>query len=199
VPLGLKTTITRLNVGELDAMRQMAHNWGLPFSAGWLLSNRRDGALSEVASCRLPAYDCVDLESTDRASANEWTEAALRESSLNNDRNFYCQAGHAAFVISPLGEMNACVDLPYPAARPLDIGFRPAWEQVQRFVDSAPPLAPLCTACDARPYCPRCPAWSQLEVGSLAAPVPYLCEIAYARKERYGPTRMPSPPASPTP
>jgi radical SAM protein with 4Fe4S-binding SPASM domain len=185
VPLGLKNTITRQNVSELDAMRQMAHNWGLPFSAGWLLSKRRDGALSEVADCRLSASECVALEATDRASATEWTEAALRESSLGHDRNFYCQAGQAAFVVNPAGEMNACIDLPFPAARPLEIGFRAAWEQVQRFVDSAPPLAPLCLACDARAYCPRCPAWSQLEAGTLTEPVPYLCEIARSRRERY--------------
>ena len=52
VPLGLKTTITRQNVGELEAMRQMAHNWGVPFSAGWLLSRRPDRTPSECG--RLP-------------------------------------------------------------------------------------------------------------------------------------------------
>lgn len=186
VPLGLKTTITRHNVGELDAMRQMAHDWGLPFSAGWLLSQRRDGAPSEAAACRLSAAECVALEATDRASATEWTETALREASLGPDRNFYCQAGQAAFVVNPRGEMNACIDLPLPAARPLETGFRAAWEQVQRFVDTAPPLAPPCLACDARAYCPRCPAWSALETDTLTEPVPYLCEIAQARKGRYG-------------
>jgi radical SAM protein with 4Fe4S-binding SPASM domain len=166
-------------------MRQMAHNWGVPFSAGWLLSRRRDGEPSEVDNCRLSASDCVALEATDRASAHEWTEAALRESSAGNDDNFYCQAGKAAFVVNPAGAMNVCLDLPFPAARPLEIGFRAAWEQVQRFVDSAPPLAPLCRACDARVYCPRCPAWSSLETNTLTNPMPYLCEIARARKERY--------------
>jgi radical SAM protein with 4Fe4S-binding SPASM domain len=185
VPLGLKTTITRQNVGELEAMRQMAHAWGLPFFGGWLLSKRRDGLPSDVGDCRLSAVECVALEATDRASATEWTEAALRESSRSNDYNFYCKAGKAAFVVNPQGEMNACIDLPFPAARPLDIGFRAAWEQVQNYVDSAPPLAPVCLTCDARAFCPRCPAWSQLETGTLTDPVPYLCKIARARKERY--------------
>jgi radical SAM protein with 4Fe4S-binding SPASM domain len=186
VPLGLKTTITRQNVGELDAMRQMAHAWGLPFSAGWLLSKRRDGAPSDVEDCRLSAPDCVALEATDRASASEWTEAALRESSLSYDRNFYCQAGQAAFVVNPRGEMNPCLDLTQPAARPLETGFRAAWEQVQRFVDNAPPFAAACLACDVRTFCPCCPAWSQLETDTLTEPVPYLCEIARGRQERYG-------------
>jgi hypothetical protein len=177
----------------------MAHNWGLSFSAGWLLSKRRDGALSEVPNCRLSARECVDLEATDRASATEWTESVLRESSLDHKCNFQSQAGQTAFVINPAGEMNACIDLPLPAARPLEVGFRAAWEQVQRYVDNAPPMAPLRIACDARAYCPRCPAWSQLETGTLSDPVPYLCEIANARKERYAPSCMPSPPASRTP
>ena len=185
VPLGLKTTITRQNMAELEAMRQKAHNWGLPFSVAWLLSKRRDGALSEVAACRLSASGCVSLEAIDPASATEWTETVLRELSLGHDRNFYCQAGKAAFVVNPRGEMNACIDLSFPASLPLEIGFGAAWEQVQRFVDSAPPMSPLCLTCDARVYCQRCPAWSYLETGTLTEPVPYLCEIAQARKERY--------------
>ncbi|MDP2105635.1 MAG: hypothetical protein Q8J76_06540, partial [Desulfobulbaceae bacterium] len=185
IPLGLKATITRQNVSELDAMRQMAHNWGLPLSANWLLSKRRDGAWSDVMACRLPATECITLEATDRASASEWTEAARRKSSLNQERNFHCQAGQTTFVVNPRGEMNACIDLPFPAARPLEIGFRAAWEQTQVYVDTAMPLAPLCQICDVRNYCMRCPAWSHLETDTLNEPVPYLCEIARARKMRY--------------
>jgi hypothetical protein len=37
-----------------------------------------------------------------------------------------------------------------------------------------------------RDFCPSCPAWSQLETGTLTDPVPYLCDIARERKERYG-------------
>ena len=55
IPLGLKTTITRQNVGELEAMRQMAHNWGVPFSASWLLAKRPDRTASDVEDCRLSA------------------------------------------------------------------------------------------------------------------------------------------------
>jgi len=185
VPLGLKTTITRQNVGELEAMRQMAHNWGVPFSGAWLLSGRPDRTHSDVEDCRLSAADCITLEATDRASAHEWTEVALRETAGGSHHNFYCQAGKAAFVINPVGEMNVCLVLTQPAARPLETGFAEAWKQVQQYVDSAPPAASECCACDALAYCGRCPAWSMTETGTLTEPVPYLCEIARARKERY--------------
>ena len=187
VPLGLRTTLTRQNVGGLEAMRKMAHDWGLPFSAGWLLSGRRDGALSDVLDCRLSASACVELEASDRASATDLTEAALRESETGNDENFYCLAGKSSYVINPRGEMNPCIDLTQPAARTLDVGFDTAWREVQAFVDSAPPLHPDCLACDVRGFCGRCPAWSEMETGTLNEPVPYLCEIAHARKVRYKP------------
>jgi radical SAM protein with 4Fe4S-binding SPASM domain len=185
IPLGLKTTITRQNVAELDAMRQMAKSWGIPFYGSWLLTRRPDGLASAVDHCRLSAPDCVALEASDRASADEWTETPLKEPPADNENGFYCQAGKAAFLITPAGEMNVCADLPFPAARPLEIGFPAAWREVGRYVDSAPPLSDPCRACELRIYCGRCPAWSYLETGTLTEPVPYLCEIAQQRSMRY--------------
>ena len=185
VPLGLKTTLTQQNVGELEDMRQMAHNWGVPFLTGWLLSRRRDGHSSDVDSCRLSAQDCVALEAAGRAFSDASDKAALRKSSGKNNSNFYCPAGKASFVVTSAGAMNACLQLTQPEARSLDIGFRSAWEQVQLFVDNAPPPAPVCHTCNARVYCPLCPAWSLLETGTWNEPVPYLCAIARASLERY--------------
>jgi radical SAM protein with 4Fe4S-binding SPASM domain len=185
VPLGLKTTITRQNVGELEAMRQMAHNWGLPLPGAWLVSRRPDGTLSDADGCRLSALECVALEATDGVSADEWTEATLRGSAAASDLSFQCRAGVTAFAVNPSGEMNACLSLPRPAARPLETGFAAAWEEVRRYVDSAPAISSVCLSCDACVYCRRCPAWSFMETGTLTDPVPYLCQIARARKDRY--------------
>ncbi len=185
IHLGLKSTITRQNIHELEAMRKMAHAWGLPFTAAWMLTERRDGLQSEIGDCRLSASECVELEATDRASATELTETALREATVGDDSNLYCQAGKVAFTINAWGEMYPCIDLRMPAVKPLETGFQAAWQVVQDFVDNAPPLDPVCFDCEARPYCPRCPAWSKLENGTLTKPVPYLCEIAFARKEIY--------------
>jgi radical SAM protein with 4Fe4S-binding SPASM domain len=184
--LVLKSTLTRQNVGELEAMRQLAHSFGVPFLAGWLLTKRRDGKPSEVDDCRLSPREAIMLEATDKASATEWEEAAIRGLPTEDERNFYCLAGKCAFAITPAGEMNVCLDLPLPSAKPLEIGFKSAWEEVKSFVDSAPPLSPACKSCDIRVFCHRCPAWSYLETGTLTEPVPYLCEIARERKRIYG-------------
>ncbi len=185
IPLGLKTTLTRQNVGELEEMRRLARAWGVPFSAGWLLCGRPDRASSGVEDCRLSPGECVNLEAADQASAHEWLEVALRESNPRRESNFSCHAGRAAFVITPEGDMNVCLVLSQPAARPLEVGFAEAWKQVTRYVEAAPAPAPACRDCEALAFCARCPAWSMIETGTLTDPVPYLCDIAHARKERY--------------
>lgn len=186
LPLLLKTTITRQNVSELEEMRRLAHNLGLKFSGGWLLTKRRDGLPSEVEDCRLSPRECVMLEATDQASALEWQEEALRANNTYKEETFYCLAGKCAFAVNPFGEMNVCLDLPFPSAKPLEVGFKSAWEEIQRFVDNAPPLSPICQTCDDRFFCNRCPAWSYLETGTLTEPVKYLCEIAKERRRIYG-------------
>ncbi len=185
IPLGLKTTITRQNVSELNAMRQMAHKWGVPFSGSWLLLKRLDGTPSQAEDCRLSASESVALESTGSASANEWPEPALREIAVGSREIFSCHAGKSAFVINPEGDMNVCEILNQPAAKPLETGFSGAWKKVQHYVDSAPPAVSECCDCDVLKYCLGCPAWSLIETGTLTDPVPYLCEIAHARKELY--------------
>ncbi len=186
IPLALKTTLTRQNAAELEDMRRMARDWGVPFSASCLLSRRPDLTPSEVDDCRLPASDCLALEATDRASADDWAEVALKGNRAGAHGNFYCRSGRAAFVIDPAGEMNVCSLLPRPGAQPLLAGFKEAWKQVGSFVETAPPASAECRSCEALPYCGRCPAWSMMETGTLTQPVPYLCAIAKARLERYG-------------
>ncbi len=193
VPLVLKTTISRFNLAELEDMRQMAHNWGLKFYGSWLLSRRPDGQSSGVEDYRLSAEECVELEATDRASANELSEAALSGTPSDSDSNFYCKGGRAAFSIDPSGDMNVCVLLPKPGVRPLETGFHDAWMEVVNYVNSAAPPSSDCLACGNRVYCGRCPAWSLMEGGTLTEPVPYWCNIARARKERYGRPSEPSP------
>ncbi|MDR3568146.1 MAG: radical SAM protein [Syntrophobacteraceae bacterium] len=193
VPLVLKSTLSRFNVSELEDMRQMAHDWGVQFYASWLLSRRPDKERSQVEDYRLSARECVELEARDRASASELREAALSAKASDSDSNFYCKAGRAAFIVNPYGELNVCSLLPEPAARPLETGFRNAWMEVVKYVDSAPALSAECSGCGERVFCGRCPAWSLMENGTLTAPVPYWCEIARARKERYGGPLDPAP------
>lgn len=183
ISVDLRTVITNFNVSEIESMRKLAQSWGLSISMGYELIRRRDGMPSDVDKCRLAASQCLELESTDYLSS-EWTEEVKRKTALGSNYNFDCNAGHGAFAINSQGEMNACVDLPFPASLPLKIGFENSWKQVQQFVDSAPVMSHFCGNCEVRIFCSRCPMWSYMETKTLIDPVPYLCEIAQARSKK---------------
>ena len=167
-------------------MRAMAKAWGVPFTGGWLLSKRRDKVPSRVCECRLTAADCVALEASDKASARDWAEVAHRsEHAIETKALFPCPVGRTAFFVTSNGKLNVCVDLPFPAALPLEIGFDASWKAAQDFVDGAPALSDCCRDCEFVSYCSRCPAWSFLETDTLTDPVPYLCDIAKLRRDFY--------------
>lgn len=177
VKLMIKTTLSSLNVHELQSMRKLAHDRGVPFQATWLLTPRHDHLPDGAKQIRLSAEDVVRLEQ------NEGVRARLEEPQPTdpNQGAFYCEAGHTSFVIGACGEMNACIDFPMPGARPLDVGFASAWAATRKVVTNCPP-SPVCSVCDNEIYCPRCPAYSYLEAGSTDALVPYLCSIAKERR-----------------
>lgn len=183
IPLSLRTTITKYNLHEIDAMKQLAEKWGLPLSYNWLLTNRRDGPHSdELEKSRLSALEGVEIEEKYIVAGREIADDTARYITDNVYDNFYCLAGQSAFTVTPEGNMNACISMESPAARPIENGFSYAWEQVKKYVDDASPLSPICRECDSLEYCPRCPAWSLIETKTTSEPVQYLCEIARHRK-----------------
>ena len=174
VPFSLKTTLNNHNIAELDAMKAMAREWGVVFAPSWLVTPRRDRKESCLAAYRLQPHQVVALE-----AAQPWDTAPAPHPA----GAFSCHAGTASYVVNAAGEMNVCMDLPRPAARVLECGFRAAWERVNRLVDSVSPQT-SCTGCRLEPFCPRCPAFAWLETGDIASAVPYFCQIAAERRER---------------
>lgn len=183
--LGLKTTITRQNVGELQAMKVLADELGLPFSADWLLSSRRDNKTSDINAYRLSAEESISLEVQNLATANHWIETLQRGEETKTSENFYCLAGKSSFAITPYGDMIVCLDLNQPAINALDVCFKVAWEKTQQYVDFYSELSGECSECTVQEFCQRCPAWSYLETNTLTSPIPYLCEIANTRNKKY--------------
>jgi radical SAM protein with 4Fe4S-binding SPASM domain len=190
--VAVKFTITRDNVHEYDAIRDIAHARGLPVKAGWLLTARVDGASGNASHCRLSSEDVGALEGNDAGTRERWATMDPVEAAAACAEPMYCLAGRATFAINPHGAMNPCVDLPVPAALPLEVGFPVAWEAVRSFVRTVP-ATPECVACDLRAYCPTCPARAYVETGTLTGVDTYACAIARARVANLA-ERMPANP-----
>lgn len=181
--LAVKATLTRRNVHDLEAIRELAHARDLPLKTGWLLTCRPDGAPSEVYEDRLSPEEVLALEQTDEPTRKQWQGA--REKKLPPPpEGMVCMAGKTTFAVNPRGEMSPCADLTQPAVKPLEIGFAAAWDQVRAYVLTVPPT-PACRECDVAAYCNSCPAHQLLETGSMTTPDPYRCAIAHLRREAF--------------
>ena len=127
-----------LNIRELDDMSAMAKAWGVPYSFDLSQSKRRDGRRFVVPSIRLSAEKCVDLEEMDLVSISDCCSVENSTQGVGEDGAYCYSASKNSFVIGPSGAMRACNDLPFPAARPLSMGFAEGWHEVQEFVVSTP-------------------------------------------------------------
>lgn len=181
----LKTTITNQNKHELDDMKKMAADWGLPFLSGWLLSKRTDGMKSNVEDARLVPEEVLVLEAKDIKTVEGWKETARKDSVKSSTEIFYCSAGKSSFYINSSGKMNLCADLPLPGTSVPQVGFKAAWEANGAFLEESNKKTSTCSSCSSKDFCNTCPAWSYLENKKLNEPVPYLCDITLKRKEEY--------------
>ena len=183
----LKSTITKANMHELDDMKMMAQNWGLPFTSSWLLTDRTDGTVSEIRELRLSPDKIIELESKNFISSRELYEKAVqfKKNGKPNPREeiFYCSAGKSSFMITASGKKNACLDLPMPSAPVSELGFKDAWNMVCEYINVSSKNTSTCSACSLNGLCNTCPALSYLESKKLNDPVPYLCELSKMRAE----------------
>ncbi len=177
IPILIKTTLSHLNKHEFSDMRKLAQDRDLPFHASWLLTKHRNRKSDGAADIRLLAEEIVKIEIDEGVLAGFTAEPEVG----SKLKALPCDAGQASFAINAYGEMNACIDLPIPRAKPLQIGFADAWEATRKAVEAIQP-SKTCSVCEDEHYCSCCPAYALLESGSLDASIPYLCEVARLRR-----------------
>ncbi len=92
-----------------------------------------------------------------------------------------CSAGHNSCYISPYGDVLPCVQLPQPAGNLRRRPFTEIWyhapqlEQVRSVRESQ---LPVCSHCEIRSHCERCPGLAWMEGGDLLGAYARACELA---------------------
>jgi hypothetical protein len=75
--------------------------------------------------------------------------------------------------------------MPYPEARPLEIGFDAAWEHIKRETRKIR-LPKECAVCAKRKVCPACAAVCVTETGSFEDVPEYMCRMTEETVARMG-------------
>jgi len=191
LPLKIKTKGMSLNRQELPEIKAWVENLGLDFNLYTKIYPRLNGDLSST-QYRLSAEEIVELEFGEGETSGESDERCLEADSepdfkrqLNpppNNRLFRCGCGTNSLTISPYGILRACTFTTWPAYDLKTMSVKEAFEQLvkeirqARYAGESP-----CKSCLVHTLCDKNPVMALHEAGSMEAPVPHFCDVAYGR------------------
>jgi radical SAM protein with 4Fe4S-binding SPASM domain len=92
-----------------------------------------------------------------------------------------CSAGHNSCYISPYGDVFPCVQLPQAAGNLRREKFEDIWyhaPQLERLRAIRESQLPLCSQCEIRSYCERCPGLALMEGGDMLGAYERACALA---------------------
>ena len=92
-----------------------------------------------------------------------------------------CSAGHNSCYISPYGDVFPCVQLPQAAGNLRREKFDDIWyhaPQLERLRAIRESQLPICSRCELRSYCERCPGLALMEGGDLLGAYERACALA---------------------
>ena len=92
-----------------------------------------------------------------------------------------CSAGHNSCYISPYGDVFPCVQLPQAAGNLRREKFEDIWyhaPQLERLRAIRESQLPICSRCEIRSYCERCPGLALMEGGDMLGAYERACALA---------------------
>jgi AdoMet-dependent heme synthase len=183
----------------------LAEKLGVPYVLDLTITPMMDGSdgplAHRVSTAELlpvlqdPAlHGCHPQPDSQAAITNETWPASLGSAVASGmDSSAYddlpCSAGHNSCYISPYGDVFPCVQLPQAAGnlrreRFADIWYHaPQLEQLRAVRESQ---LPICSRCEIRSYCERCPGLAWMEGGGMLGAYERACQLAEQKAKLAG-------------
>ena len=197
VKVKLTCPLMRQNLLAYRGVMALAEKLGVPYMLDMTITPMMDGTEGPLAhrvsaAELLPVFQDSSLHACKpRVDATAPVAAAERpvmmgsgvssgiESSAYED--LPCSAGHNSCYISPYGDVFPCVQLPQPAGNLRRERFSEIWNhspKLDRLRAVRESQLPVCSNCEIRAYCERCPGLALMEGGDLLGAYKRACELA---------------------
>lgn len=187
LPVKLKTVALTINAHEVLAMKQFAHELGLPdFRWDADINPRIDGSKGPLAY-RLSPKEIVALETQDheRSEMFRRTLPLQYEMSKRMDSSdvYSCGAGLNGFTLNPYGELQLCALSRKPSFDLRRGSFREGWDGIIKETRFSKRTSSCATSSDvgAAASCANCPGWSEMENGDPEKTVAFAHDLALLR------------------
>ena len=184
VKFSLKTMLMTINRDDLENIRALADNLTAEFRYDTLVSPRADGGMGpaqyRLSPEMLAALDIDnDYESCEKIFSGFWNK--------DPSRALLCGAGLFSFNINPYGVLSPCTMFQSFQYSLKGARFLDAWKKLIDDYDQKRGdfLDPECKSCSMLLICSNCPAWSEIETGSVDKKVDFICEYAKCLEKKY--------------
>ena len=199
----LACPLMRENLLAYRGVMALAEKLGVPYILDLTITPMMDGSSGPLAhrasvSSLLPVLQDARLE----ASKPQPTSATARPESVGPlgsavsrgiespaYQDLPCSAGHNSCYISPYGDVFPCVQLPQAAGNLRREKFDDIWyhaPQLERLRAIRESQLPVCSRCEIRSYCERCPGLALMEGGNLLGAYERACALAEGKARLAG-------------
>lgn len=190
--INFRTTLVKDNIHEINDIKKIAENMKLPFAYSYgKIKPVRGAVRPEISSCRISLCEIVQMKKDSlkdikniKLREKEAKSVAHTEKIINGynceinetvkNEPLRCEAAELSCAVTWDGKMLPCLLFSNPYFRPLEIGFKKAWDEI-REMEKTITLPKRCSVCKNRPYCGSCPAYAQAESGTYLDGEPYDC------------------------
>lgn len=192
IPFQLKTVLLSVNKYELDAMREIAKQFGVPFKFFTSIRPYNDGNRNPI-DYMLTADEIIQLEKEDAAIIEYYKDKAIKRvySELaerqKNQCTYLCRIARNSFFISFDGILNGCVRSRRSGFDLKTHSLAEGWSYLyQTFVEPKKSKPFSCAKCKIMNYCDFCPGEFEIETGDPTVPPEAICELAHQRFDTFG-------------
>jgi len=193
----LACPLMKENLMAYRGVMALAEKLGVPYVLDLTITPMMDGSGGPLehrasVSSLLPVlrdpvlHSCKPQMTPQAASAmNSFQQAIGSAVSSGIESSAYedlpCSAGHNSCYISPYGDVFPCVQLPQAAGNLRREKFDDIWHhapQLERLRAIRESQLPMCSRCELRSYCERCPGLALMEGGDLLGAYERACALA---------------------
>ena len=191
----LACPLMRENLLAYRGVMALAEKLGVPYILDLTITPMMDGSSGPLAhrasvSSLLPVLQDARQQACkpQPTSATErpesvWPLGSAVSSGIESPayQDLPCSAGHNSCYISPYGDVFPCVQLPQAAGNLRREKFDDIWyhaPQLERLRAIRESQLPICSRCEIRSYCERCPGLALMEGGNLLGAYERACALA---------------------
>lgn len=192
IPFQLKTVVLSQNKDEIDAMRDIALKYEVPFKFFTNIRPYNDGNRAPI-KYMLSAYEILELEKNDKYITNYYNTKKEKKiftelSERQKDQCVYlCRIAKNSFFITYNGILNGCVRSRRNGYDLKKNSFKDGWDCLYHmFVEPKSQNSFACSKCKIINFCDFCPGQFEIETGNPTIAPKAICNLAHMRYKTFG-------------